>query len=65
MNIGLDIDGCLTDIETFHLKYGVPFFEKKFNKSVVNEYGKSRNILGNRKSYNSDSGYYGRRMAVL
>ena len=41
MNIGLDIDGCLTDIETFHLKYGVPFFEKKFNKSVVNEYGKS------------------------
>lgn len=41
MNIGLDIDGCLTDIETFHLKYGVPFFEKKFNKSVVNECGKS------------------------
>ena len=41
MNIGLDIDGCLTDIETFHLRYGVPFFEKKFNKSVVNEYGKS------------------------
>lgn len=41
MNIGLDIDGCLTDIEKFHLKYGVPFFEKKFNKSIVNEYGKS------------------------
>ena len=41
MNIGLDIDGCLTDIENFHLKYGVPFFEKKFNKHVVNEYGKS------------------------
>lgn len=41
MNIGLDIDGCLTDIETFHLRYGVPFFEKKFNKSVVNECGKS------------------------
>jgi len=41
MNIGLDIDGCLTDIENFHLKYGVPFFEKKFNKSIVNEYGKS------------------------
>ena len=41
MNIGLDIDGCLTDIETFHLKYGVPFFEKKFNKHIVNEYGKS------------------------
>lgn len=41
MNIGLDIDGCLTDIETFHLKYGIPFFEKKFNKSIVNECGKS------------------------
>lgn len=41
MNIGLDIDGCLTDIETFHLKYGVPFFEKKFHKEIVNEYGKS------------------------
>ena len=39
MNIGLDIDGCLTDIENFHLKYGVPFFEKKFNKSIANEYG--------------------------
>lgn len=41
MNIGLDIDGCLTDMESFHLKYGVPFFEKKFQKSVVNECGKS------------------------
>lgn len=41
MNIGLDIDGCLTDIETFHLKYGVPFFEKKYHKSIVNEQGKS------------------------
>lgn len=47
MNIGLDIDGCLTDIETFHLKYGVPFFEKKFNKHVVNEYGKSIRQLFN------------------
>ncbi len=41
MNIGLDIDGCLTDIENFHLKYGIPYFEKKFNKSVVNENGKT------------------------
>lgn len=41
MNIGLDIDGCLTDIEKFHFTYGVPFFEKKFHKCIVNENGKS------------------------
>lgn len=41
MNIGLDIDGCLTDIEQFHLQYGIPFFEKKFHKQLVNERGKT------------------------
>ena len=41
MNIGLDIDGCLTDIEQFHLQYGIPFFEKKFHKKLVNERGKT------------------------
>ena len=40
MNIGIDIDGVLTDIERFHFTYGVPFFDKKFNMSIVNEYGK-------------------------
>ncbi len=47
MNIGLDIDGCLTDIEQFHLKYGVPYFEKKFQLSVVDETGKTiRQLFG-------------------
>lgn len=41
MNIGLDIDGCLTDMEAFHFRYGVPFFKKKFNKDIADEYGKS------------------------
>ena len=41
MNIGLDIDGCLTDIEHFHFEYGIPFFEKKFHKQLVNECGKT------------------------
>ncbi len=41
MNIGLDIDGCLTNIEKFQFQYGVPYFEKKYQLSVVNENGKS------------------------
>ena len=41
MNIGLDIDGCLTDIEQFHLQYGIPFFEKTFHKKLVHERGKT------------------------
>ena len=40
MNLGLDIDGVLTNIEAFQFKYGVPFFKKEFNKDVVNECGK-------------------------
>lgn len=40
MNLGLDIDGVLTNIEAFHFQYGIPFFRKKFQKEVVNESGK-------------------------
>lgn len=39
MNLGLDIDGVLTDIEDFQLRFGVPFFKKHFNKVPVNEKG--------------------------
>jgi len=38
MNLGLDIDGVLTNIEEYQLKYGIPYFKKHFNKDVVNEY---------------------------
>ena len=31
-NIGIDIDGVLTDIESFQLKFGESFFKKKYNK---------------------------------
>lgn len=38
MNLGLDIDGVLTNIEEFQFKYGIPYFKKHFDKDVVNEY---------------------------
>ena len=38
MNLGLDIDGVLTNIEEYQFKYGIPYFKKHFNKDVVNEY---------------------------
>ena len=42
MRIGIDIDGVLTDIETFELENG----SKYFNKSVVNPNGYgSQNIF--------------------
>jgi uncharacterized HAD superfamily protein len=37
MNIGIDLDGVLTDIQSFNLKYAPPFFKKKFNRSVVDK----------------------------
>lgn len=40
MNLGLDIDGVLTDIEKYQFKYGIPFFKQNYNKDVVNESGK-------------------------
>lgn len=47
MNLGLDIDGVLTNIEAFQFKYGIPFFKKEFNKGVVNECGKDiKQIFG-------------------
>lgn len=39
MNIAFDIDGVLTDIESFQLKYGEPFFKNKYNKDIVNKNG--------------------------
>lgn len=41
MNFGLDIDGVLTDIESYQLNKGIPFFKKVYNKEVVNECGKN------------------------
>lgn len=37
MNIGIDVDGVLTDIQGFHRKYAPPFFKKKFNRDVADE----------------------------
>lgn len=39
MNLGLDIDGVLTNIEEYQFRFGIPFFEEHFNKGVVNENG--------------------------
>ncbi|MCL2188932.1 MAG: hypothetical protein FWC16_08435 [Defluviitaleaceae bacterium] len=35
MNIGIDIDGVLTNIQGFNQKHAPPFFMKKFNRPVV------------------------------
>jgi len=37
MNIGIDVDGVLTDIHSFNLKYAPPFFKEKFNRDVADE----------------------------
>jgi len=37
MNIGIDIDGVLTDIHSFNRRHAPPFFKRKFNLDVVNE----------------------------
>jgi len=37
MNIGIDIDGVLTDIQGFNLRHAPPFFLKKFGRKVVDE----------------------------
>jgi len=37
MNIGIDIDGVLTDIHGFNRKHAPPFFKKNFNRDVVDE----------------------------
>lgn len=41
MNLGLDIDGVLTNIEAFQFHYGIPFFKKNYNRDIVNECGKN------------------------
>ena len=37
MNIGIDVDGVLTDIQGFNRKYAPPFFKRKFNRDIVDE----------------------------
>jgi len=37
MNIGIDIDGVLTDIHEFNLRHAPPFFKRKYDREVVNE----------------------------
>jgi len=37
MNIGIDVDGVLTDIQRFNHRYAPPFFKRKFNRDVVDE----------------------------
>lgn len=36
MNIGIDIDGVMTDIEKFQLDFGSKFYYEKYNKNIVN-----------------------------
>jgi len=37
MNIGIDMDGVLTDIQGFNLKHAPAFFRKKYARDVVDE----------------------------
>ena len=37
MNIGIDIDGVLTDIQGFNRRHAPPFFKRKFGRDVADE----------------------------
>jgi len=37
MNIGIDVDGVLTDIHSFNLRHAPPFFKKRFNREVIDD----------------------------
>ena len=37
MNIGIDVDGVLTDIHNFNLRHAPPFFKRKFDRDVVDK----------------------------
>jgi uncharacterized HAD superfamily protein len=37
MNIGIDVDGTITDLQGFYLRHAPQFFKKKFNRDVVDE----------------------------
>jgi hypothetical protein len=37
VNIGIDVDGVLTDIQGFNRKYAPRFFKRKFNRDVADE----------------------------
>jgi uncharacterized HAD superfamily protein len=36
INIGIDLDGVLTDIQAFNRRYAPRFFKKKYNRDVIN-----------------------------
>ncbi|MCL2391106.1 MAG: hypothetical protein FWC66_00690 [Oscillospiraceae bacterium] len=37
MNIGIDVDGVLTDIHEFNIRHAPPFFKRKYDREVVDE----------------------------
>jgi len=37
MNIGIDVDGVLTDIHNFNLRHAPPYFKENYNRNVVDE----------------------------
>jgi len=37
LNIGIDVDGVLTDIHSFNLQHAPKFFKKRFNRDVADE----------------------------
>lgn len=39
MIIGIDVDGVLVDMELYQIKYGTRYFQKKYNKEIVNPKG--------------------------
>lgn len=39
MNIGVDVDGVLVDLANYQLKYGEPYFLKKYNMKIVDPAG--------------------------
>ncbi len=39
MRIGVDIDGCITDVGKFQLEYGSKFYFEKYHKSIQNHKG--------------------------
>ncbi len=45
MNIGIDIDGVLTDIEKWQLDYGSKFYYETFNKEIINPKGYETNEI--------------------
>ena len=45
MKIGIDMDGVLTDLESWQLDYGSKFYYEKFGKNVINHKGYETNDI--------------------